>query len=605
MRVSLTLKGLTAILLVCCVQLGLIFSILNNLSEAEAEAAREARAKEIVGRTSQFIKRFYETGSNVKGYFESRDEKSNRQYEEALNTVRSDIKWLKNAMKENPQSAEAMKKIDDRCNKILDMLNEAKRAADGGRLAAVYPRIKKFRENLQPTFIALISDVDNLIASQKVIVEESPKLQAQSREEARKVLYFGIFANILMAIFLALFFLGDIRRRVHVVIDNTKRLADDQELNKKVSGHDEIATLDSAFHDMSSRLNEARQRELAMIESMPVGLILADADGGIDFVNSTGTNIFGHDKEAIGELLLTDLFEHKAEDPSSFVDELSEFKDGKVGDLKVKTMDGVLKPVEVSVEPFETVDGSRILVVVLDVTERYELQELRKSFVSMVSHELRTPLGSVQNFLGLLNMGVLGEVPEKTSKLATSAERSVNRLIGLINELLDLEKMEQGELPLDITQTNLDNVIEILKESVDGFASKHEVKLLYPSKEIEFEADENKVGQVLINLVSNAVKFSQKGKKVEIDCVQENGSLKFMVLDQGRGIPKEKLELVFEKFQQVKSSDNTVKRGSGLGLAICKTIVESHGGFIGVDSEEGKGSNFWFTIPVSATDRNV
>lgn len=598
MRLSLTLKGLAAIALVFSVQLVLICLILNTLSDAEVEAAREARAKEIVGRTSQFIKRFYDAGSTVKNYFQSRNEASNRKYEAALNAVRSEVKWLKRAMRDNPESLAAIKRIDSRSSNMLDMLQEAKQAADSQSIVAVMPAIRKFREDLQPNFNGLIKDVNNLLASQKAIVNESPKLQAKSREQARNILYGGILANITLAIWLGWFFLGDIAKRVHIVIDNTNRLASGRELNSLLAGKDEVATLDAAFHNMSDRLKEARDRELSMIESMPVGLLLVDKEGGIDFVNSTGESIFRYDKDYLLSMGLAKLFSGVSADDSSFVEEICSYKDGRIGELFAKTSSGDLIPVEISSEPLSTVDGDRVLVVVLDVTERHELQELRRSFVSMVSHELRTPLGSVQNFLGLLNMGILGELPDKTSRLAKSAERSVDRLIGLINELLDLEKMEEGKLVLDIRETNLSEVLSIVKESVDGFGQKHDVELVYPGdSELLFSADENKIAQVLINLVSNAVKFSSGGQSVELMCEATESEVRFSVVDKGRGIPKGSIDLVFEKFQQVEKGDQVQKGGSGLGLAICKAIVESHNGTIGVESELGKGSTFWFLIP--------
>ena len=136
--------------------------------------------------------------------------------------------------------------------------------------------------------------------------------------------------------------------------------------------------------------------------------------------------------------------------------------------------------------------------VTRDITRAKELERTKDRFVSDMSHELRTPLGSVQNFLGMLNMGVLGEFPAKTARLAQSAERSVDRLIGLINELLDLEKMEQGKLHVEIGDTSLQEVSSIVKESIDGFANKHEVELIYPDNDLSFEADANKIAQVLI-----------------------------------------------------------------------------------------------------------
>ena len=215
----------------------------------------------------------------------------------------------------------------------------------------------------------------------------------------------------------------------------------------------------------------------------------------------------------------------------------------------------------------------------------------------MISHDLRTPLSAVQATLGLVQTGVYGDLDEKGKKRVLTAERNCDRLINLISDLIDFEKMQSGRFELDLSECQSANLVERSVESVHGFAEKEGITLITAACEGSVEADSKRFIQVLVNLLSNAIKFSNKGGKVTIgaDRVGDN-KVEFYVSDEGRGIPNSHIETIFERFTQVKVTDATEKRGSGLGLSICKSIVETHGGTIGVTSEEGKGSRFFIRL---------
>ena len=347
---------------------------------------------------------------------------------------------------------------------------------------------------------------------------------------------------------------------------------------------------DSCFycvaHDITDRKRvESRIREV--IERLPVGIAVAHPDGSIEYVNPKLCETFSYEPYQFDGLHLEDLYDD------------TDGGDTGLKETRARRAGAIEFPAEVSSVSYDTHEGMRQLVVVIDVTEKFELLRLRRSFVSMVSHELRTPLTSVQSFLGMLTMGVYGDLPEQVTKLGASAERSTNQLIRLINDLLDVERMEQGRLEMKIQAVNSRDVLQAALESVEGFADRYEVEVDCDVEDMEFPCDQDRVSQVLINLISNAVKFSDRGDSVHVRASRSGDNVRFEVEDSGRGIPAPYLSAVFERFQQVDESDAREKGGSGLGLAICKVIVESHGGTIGVESEEGKGSLFWFTLPAS------
>lgn len=226
-----------------------------------------------------------------------------------------------------------------------------------------------------------------------------------------------------------------------------------------------------------------------------------------------------------------------------------------------------------------------------------EAAEYKKELVAMVSHDLRTPLTSIQTSLALIEVGACGEVPERALNEIAVAERSATRLINLINDLLDIEKMEAGKLEMNIQTAQSKDIFDRSMEGVASFAEQHKIIIKAPAKEFEFQADADRLVQVLINLMSNAIKFSPDGTTITLDVHDEPADLRFSVTDEGPGIPPEYQKSLFERFKQVEGIGSTKMKGTGLGLAICKAIVQGHGGEIGVDSEVGKGTTFWFRIP--------
>lgn len=219
----------------------------------------------------------------------------------------------------------------------------------------------------------------------------------------------------------------------------------------------------------------------------------------------------------------------------------------------------------------------------------------KRELLAMVTHDLRTPLMTVQMALSMLANQVHGEIPDQSLRHVHGAQSSVERLIALINDLLDIEKMEAGKLEVSKDAVMVQDLFERTTLSIGQYAEHHAVNLRFETTEIEIHADADRILQVLINLVSNAVKFSQPGAAVVLSAVAEEDTVEVRVLDEGRGVPEDQRAAIFERFSQVDKED--ARHGTGLGLAICKMIVDSHNGEIGVRAgSSGKGSEFWFKI---------
>lgn len=357
-------------------------------------------------------------------------------------------------------------------------------------------------------------------------------------------------------------------------------------------------------HDITDRkraetlLRENEQRIRTIIEKMPIGLLLVNPDGQIDFANPQAYQMFQYSPDKMLGLSVTDLFSIMDPQGTNFQDKLNIRQPGKVIELTGIKSDLSQFPVEFALNEYESVRGQQYLSVIVDVTERHEIQKMRQAFVSMVSHELRTPLNSVLGHLQMIEMGVFGALPEELLKGSKRSERNVERLIGLINDLLDLEKLESGTLAVSIEPVELRVLIENALASIEEFARKHRTSIKVNITECDVFADEGRIIQVLVNLLSNAIKYSPVDSTVTIQSSISNTHAEVSIIDQGRGVPQQYQEVIFERFQQVQESDGRRGAGTGLGLAICKTIVEQHSGRIGVFSEPGQGSRFWFTLPL-------
>ncbi len=237
--------------------------------------------------------------------------------------------------------------------------------------------------------------------------------------------------------------------------------------------------------------------------------------------------------------------------------------------------------------------------VINTMDELKQLDQAKSEFLSIASHELRTPMTSIKGSLSLLGNGIMGKIDDAPLQLIKIAETETDRLIRLINDLLDLAKIEARKLPLASKWCLWDDTLKSTTTGLVGFAHNAGVNIAFdPSPGIEAFIDSDRVQQVLTNLISNAIKFSPRGSTVHVYTGQtKNGHLLINVRDQGPGIAPADQELIFQKFRQGATAENPIVKGTGLGLAIAKALVEEHGGDIGVESEMGKGSAFWFTLP--------
>ncbi|MBE9206326.1 PAS domain S-box protein [Nostoc sp. LEGE 06077] len=236
-----------------------------------------------------------------------------------------------------------------------------------------------------------------------------------------------------------------------------------------------------------------------------------------------------------------------------------------------------------------------------DITEQQAIEQIKNEFISIVSHELRTPLTAIQGFLGLLNTGIYDNKPEKAKRMIQQASTNSDRLVRLVNDILDLERLSSGRVQLVKEVCNATDLIYRAVEQVQPIIFTAAITISMIPTTTCVWADPDLIIQTLTNLLSNAIKFSPHNSVITLSAQPQADWVLFQVQDQGRGIPADKLETIFERFEQVDVSDARAKGGTGLGLAICQSIIQQHGGSIWVNSTLGEGSTFYFTLPIAVS----
>lgn len=452
------------------------------LRNAEIELHRETHSKAVISESNELVKNLYDTSSALVAYAVNPSQQVTAEYLKRVELLPLRLRTLELLVAGSERQKAAFAEVYASTNQTLGLLKKVKDDLDSGEKVGNLASAGVLRKRITSSAGALITHVHELVAEERQIEEVAPQVQARIRQLIVFVLIGGILLSIALAVYLALFVSQGTVSRLQVLMDNTRRIVGRQALNPKIGGSDEIAHLDSTFHDM------ARELELA--------------------------------------------------------------------------------------------------------------EKQKQEVISMVSHDLRSPLMSLDFSLTLIGTGKYGDLNEKGHKELTSAENSVKRLIRLINDLLDIEKIESGKLSVLKMPLSFLTLSEHSIDAVQALAAAKQIKVETQSAgDIEFPGDSDRLEQVVINLLGNAIKFSPNNSVVIVKGEEKDNFVEIRVIDSGPGIPASYRKKVFERFQQVSRGDGKEKEGTGLGLAISRAIVEAHGGTIGVDSEEGKGSSFWIRLP--------
>jgi len=597
MRINLKLSQQGLILVGVPIGLMLVFltSLLLLLMKVEKEAEESDRSKTIIAKANSIIGYYYDAASQLLVHDYTRSERIRSEFDDKLGAVDKCFKELGLLLKNDP--------------KQLAILDDLKGISEHGMgLLRRYARHRGRTQQLSALEVQMLYKQFDLSCNdfttklEELIDNETRRHNASSAQEGRSraLVKIWIILGVMLAIasgtVLALLFTRNTTSRLALLMDNTVRLSKKEPLLPPLQGEDEIARLDGFFHKMADDLAEAARKERAILDNAVDVICSINADGHFTAANLATSTVWGYQPDTLIGMHYSEIV--AKEDVKKFREAVNQIRQDKVPiniENRVITPDGT--PVHILWALRWSEAEQSLFCVAHNISDRKAVEQMKQDFVATISHELRTPLTSLQATLTLLSEGAYGQLSGPGEKRVKSAESGISRLIMLITDLLDIEKMEAGKLSMNFKDVDIADIVEKSIDSVQGFAEQQGVRITPETRGAMVVADPDRIVQVVVNLASNAVKFSEDGGQIEIKVVDGLEFAEVQVVDHGIGVPPGAENSIFAKYEQAHSPDSKRRKGTGLGLPICKAIVEQHGGQIGIKSTEGGGSTFWFTVP--------
>lgn len=412
---------------------------------------------------------------------------------------------------------------------------------------------------------------------------------------------------ITIGLFLAVLIARAITRPIEEMRQRTMQIArGDYSGQVQIYGDDELGQLAAAVNDLSVRVEESqelteseRRRLDSVLGYMTDGVLATDRRGQITIVNEMATDFLNLENDQIVGKSILDILDLRG---SVTLRDLLENQDPEVLDLSTDEQDLIL---HASFAMIQRESGfiSGLVCVLHDVTEQQKIDQDRKRFVSNVSHELRTPLTSMKSYIEALVDGAWKD-PNVAPNFLKVTQEETDRMMRMINDLLNLSRMDLGTARLDKEYVNLNELFNHILDRFDMILKNGEkseknytIKRDFTRRDIWVEVDTDKIQQVLDNIMNNAIKYSPDGGVITCRLVETHNHVIMSITDQGLGIPKEAISHVFDRFYRVDKARSRAQGGTGLGLAISKEVVQMHGGRIWVESREGEGSTFYISLP--------
>lgn len=352
---------------------------------------------------------------------------------------------------------------------------------------------------------------------------------------------------------------------------------------------------------------QVRQRTMELsgiLDNAAEAILIFDSSGKIERANAAAESLFGYSHSQFPELHIGTLLPELQQVSQAF---LQSRQGPSVETAGITSSRGTLE-LEISLSSYVLPEHTRYICLLHDISERKKIERLKSEFVATVSHELRTPLTSIKGSLELVNAGVLGDIPKTASNMLGIAQENTERLVQLVNDILDIEKLELGEVSISLNRADLRELLEQALAQNQGYANSFCVDLsldlhALPAR-VPVRVNNQRLQQVLSNLISNAVKFSDPGSPVQMIALIQDQDVVVKVCDQGTGIPEEFRSRIFQKFAQADGTDTRRRGGTGLGLNICRELMTRMNGTIGYESVEGSGCTFYITLPLQPMDPN-
>lgn len=576
---------------------GVIWSIQEGMAIARESRARISQLNDCLVKIGDFIFVIASGGHN---------EREKKVLEE-VRSLKDETDRMLNDLQKTPEQEKQMLRIQAALDELL---LQADWAIKTGLKGATFEE----RISIMPKLVIggqkFMDELSTMIDLERKGRSQSYQLSSEDRDRIRNALLISVAVSFISTFFMALFFAARIKVPINQISDNLRLLSENKPLLPALGRNDELGALDRLIHTVGAETDQALKRERALIERAADMICSLDSAGTFLTVNSMALHMLSiQPSDLVGKRLNELTIPQDSFEADELIRRSISVNDFQNGELRLRKSDGTILDTRWSCL-WSDQEGT-LFCVAHDITKEKELARMRQDFMNMISHDLRSPLTSVIGGLTILSTGVKGDLPSGLKEEATSAIRSADKLVAFINDLLDFQKLDSGQMPLELKSNNVDDLVNEAIQLVETIARTRSVELAFqPSQpEISVYCDRQKMVQVILNLLSNAIKFSPADSKVEVKVVEQPDHVRLSVIDRGPGIPEQMRQKIFEPFEQVEPRQH---QGTGLGLAICKMIVEAHGGSVGVndrpqaesESSPLTGSEFWFTIK-KRRDRNA
>lgn len=597
---KITHKIALLIIVPLAIELCFLGVVISTLDEVETNRALESQAVEYMVYVNLILHDAWSVSNQMVVFRTTQAEKDL----EKLSVQRSSLEAKRNKLIQisNRSKTPKAKEVRDFLQIVEKVINLSKSSSDIIDESLDFHQINRVRkltrlvEKLNETGMLTIEKQSEL----RAVIHEK---QTQARIKLKAIVQSAALANVVLAVILAVFFSLTFASRLKVLMNNTMNIAIGKPLEKPLEGADELAKLDKVIHGLSSELEHKSEKERAMIDNTAVIICSLDESFKISEVNPAIKTKLGYKPDELIGLNLINLIH--AEDQDECFEKLNSAKnstDEITFEARFKKESGSFLHTDWSANFAKK--SKSIFCVIHDISERKEAERLKKEVIAMVVHDLRAPITSIGVILDMMREGVVGDLNERGERMVSLAQQSVGSLVTMINDLLEVEQIESGNLVLNYEISDSESIVKNAISMVKPEAEKKSIKFSLLLTKNLMEVDQARVSRVLVNIIGNAIKFSPEESTIEISSKlnkeDTNPSfIEFRINDQGPGIPQSKITSIFEKFKQAGSGSEGEAKGSGLGLAICKAIVEAHHGEIGVESKPEEGSTFWFNVPKS------
>lgn len=563
--------------------------------QLETQYLLAAKSKDELTAANSELRLMLEAGSDIAMYHSTKDERFRERFRESRKKLRNEQARIIAAYSDdqNVDLAELTKQISAIAGKFDAIQGYL---AEGDQLELMRSSLTANRLGQKISELAT-----TLTEKANVADKKQRERQMRLRLAQDAVVIGGVLLSAVIASSLAVYFHRGTTKRLQILERNSQNLSENKQLEDKLDGSDEIATIDHSFHQMAELLLQARRRELALTENALDVICSFDQNGTFKRVNAAAQILWGYTADALKDTSIFDLVapEHKSLALSQVRAKLTQ-QDGLVFEIPMVHKDGEEKVVQWSLQWSN--EEQAFFAVLHDISERKRIERLKQEVLEMVSHDMRSPLTSLDLNLALLQTGTLGPLNDKGDTRVQQSRDILRRLISMINHLLDMEKLDSGTVEIKPSKCEVRELVNRANQSVQSMAEAKKITFDLDVQSAEIECDDQQIVSVLVNLLDNAIKFSPDESVLKIVSTPKDGLQRFLVIDRGRGIPEAQSKIIFERFKQVQTPDQPELKGSGLGLAICKSIVEAHNGTIGVCANPDGGSTFWFEIPVSQSE---